>query len=661
MSKTVSQKRKAEILNETDRKFVLGASLTLALLFVLLYFNYQDSDAAAGSRRVGILVVKRNLVQRKAETKVSWRSIQEAYPVYEKDTIRTGEESEAVLKLDGKFNIDMDENTTIVLDFLETSKKGRVRLGNGSVRFRQSDPKNPKILNLEIVDKGQTFNLSGAGEPLLNRNKPNEKLKVAALNDKVKLTGAGGIEETLTPDSLLVLSGKKLSKQRFAVFPEKPKDGANVPGSGQSIPVSFSWKKAAKAGKAQLEISERRNFSSFVLKKKVAGSSLRHRLKPGSYYWRLLGPPSKDLPGKYSVIRKFRVVSQAAVKTYKPLAKGLFVYRDIEPFVTFSWSESPNADFYLLEVAKDRVFKDILVKKSTSSVSYGDNLKGGQYYWRVTVKNRLTASRLTSSVKSFKVVQRKEAKLNVKLNLAPNQVLDKKVLAKKGFVLNWVDSPEIATTEVIVSEDPNFSDVVMKKKVGRNFFRIQGKLTKKVYYYKLKSYNEQGELISDPPVRKFRVENTKIKIGDFRLVRPKNNSSLHKGDVLKKGIAFVWAIPTGEDDFKYKFLLAKDRAFKKVILKKDMKNRKFTSTEIKKNGTYYWKVKVIDASDNSQVTEIKPQFFSVVQLPLIGISGIGTVRGRIVSRGAGGSVKISTSQGLVSTSIDKITSVQHDY
>ena len=678
----------SKLLSETDKKFVLGASLSLLLLFVLLYFNYQAPDDVAGSKQIGILLIKRNIVQRKPETRVSWRSVQESYPVYEKDTVRTGEQSAAVLHLNGKFKIDMDENTTIVLDFLDTSKKGRVRLGSGSVRFRQADPKDPKILNLEVVDKDESFNLSGAGELLLNRSKPNEKLKLAALSNQVKLTGTGGIEETLTPDSFLVLSEKKISKERFTVLPKKPEDGAYIAGFSNSIPVKFSWTTGGKkAQRVQIEISKESNFSKILFKKKTLSSSLSRKLKPGVYYWRLLGPPSKNLSGKYSVTRKFRVISQAAVLTYKPPARELFVYRSIEPFINFSWSDVPNADSYTLEISKNRNFKKTVVKKRTSSTSYGAAITAGKYYWRVTVKNSLTGSSLISKVKTFKV-ERKDTKLAVRLKLAPKPILDKKVLEKKGFVVSWEDSPEIAYSDIIIAEDPKMSDVIIKKRVSTNFVRIKEKFNKPTYHYQIKSYNQQEELLSELPTHTFRVkglkdsvldtyatieknikiekediqikkQNLDIHIKRLRLLSPDSNSSFDRDIILYQGIRFAWRrLNIGENFLTFRLFVAKDRAFKKILFKKDTKKGHIISRDIKANGRYFWKVMAINTKNNSILGETKPFFFTVLQLPAINIDGIGIVRGRIISRGES-SVTISTSKGRIKTTIDKIIDVQY--
>ncbi len=751
----MSKKREVELLSKTDKKFLIGASLALSLFSLLLYFNYQEATSSSQKKQIGTLVVKRNVVQRKPEAQVIWKSISQSYPIYEMDTIRTGKESEAVLHLTGKFKIDVDENTLILLDFLDDAPVGRVQLKNGSARFRQDNVTEGKTLKLEILDKDQNFTLSGAGELFVNRNAPNKKLELGALNDKVKLTNASGIEEMLTPDSLFALSEEKISKQKLAVVPQKPKDGANITGPGQNIPVNLSWKASPKIQKIRIEISKYSNLSRPLLRKELRKSSFTTKLRPGLYYWRLSGAT-----GQYSITHKFRVLSRSTVKLHKPLANSVFSYFTEEPFISFSWSRASEASAYLLEVAKDKKFKNFIIQKNTLSVNYGTSLPQGKYYWRVTAKGNLTSSETSSQAKSFAVSRyQKKITIPLDLNLSPGQTLDKRALAKKGFVLSWKDNPEVAHTELLVSEDPKFSQTIIKKKVSRNFYNMKMKLSKPVYYYKLrfynkegkvlsssparsfkiksvkipapsllnlspgqtldkkfvdkkgfvfkwkshpevantevivaedpkfsqivvkkkvsensyhmktklskplyyyklKSYDEEGEILSSSPVLSFKVGKVKIKLTSLRVLRPGNNASFDKRKILTSGIRFSWTKPKVKSEFQ--FLLAKSRNFAKPILKQKVKKNSLLTKIIQKNGNYFWKVTALDFEDGSTIGETKVTSFTVQQLPLIEIEGIGEVRGRIISRGEN-AIKISTSKGVIMTTQDKIIGVQHDY
>ena len=294
-------------------------------------------------------------------------------------------------------------------------------------------------------------------------------------------------------------------------------------------------------------------------------------------------------------------------------------------------------------------------------MNYGSDLKAGEYHWRVSVKDNLTASTRRSRVKRFKVVQEKKRKFSIKLNFTSEQKLDKRSLAKEGFVISWEDHPEISRTEFIIAEDRNFSKLVKQEKLSANFYHLQEKLKEKSYYYKIKSYNKKGDLLAPPHVGVFHVESAKIDTADFRLLKPRNSSSLHKGDVFKHGILFSWNKLLAEQDaVKYAFLLAKDRNFKKIISKKDVKAESLLIKDIKENGLYFWKVKALDPSENSALGETKTFSFYVEQIPLMVIEGR-KIRGRIIDV-KGSSVKVSTPEGVIDTTADKIEGgILHSY
>ena len=667
----ILQEWKAEGFTKTDKQFFLWSSLSLFFLFVLLYFNYQDPDELNKGKQVGIVFVKKNVVRRRPDSGPSWISVQRSYPVREKDMIRTGAESEAILYIMSKFKIDMDENTTIVLDFLEESQKGRIRLEQGSVRFRQTETERKELLNLEIVDEeAGSFHVSSFGELLLTRNRKEEKLRIAVLNDKAELKGTGvlgELEETLSPDGLYTLSETKLIKKSFSLIAQEPKDGAYVTGVGKSIPVKFSWKSKKKTKWAQIEISKQRDFSSIILKKEVTASSFTKKLEEGLYYWRVKTPDSKhsikDRKARenYSIVRKFRVVSQKPILSYAPSEGELFSYRDEIPFVNFSWSKLPNVSFYSLELAKDKEFKEMIIKKDTSSVNYGADLEAGEYYWRVSIKDNLTASTLRSKVKRFKVVRKEKAKFSIKLNFISGQKLNRRSLAKEGFVISWKDHPETFRTEFTIAEDRNFSKLVKQEKLSVNFYHLKEKLKEKIYYYKMKAYDKEGRLLAAPLIGFFRVEAAKVGLTGFLLLKPRNNSSLQKGDIFAKGIRFSWSkFSVEQEEWKYTFLLAKDRNFKKIIVEKDRQKEELLSKDIKKNGLYFWKVKAIDTSDNSALGETKVFSFFVDQMALMSVKGR-KVRGRIVKI-EGSSVRISTPEGIIEAQVDEIDgNILHSY
>ena len=669
-------KWKTEYFDEKDSKLLLGASLGLSLLFVLLYFNYQETGSEGQNKRVGTVFVKRNLVQRKPDTKVIWKTVQQSYPVYEQDIVRTASESAAVLYLDGKFVIDMDENTLILLDFFTSSPKGRVRLEKGSARFRRLISEGQQTLDLEVVDKDQTFTLQGTGELFLSKTEDNDKLQIAVFNAQLDLRSDKGIEESLLPNHLFLLSssGEKITKQKLAILPLEPQDGAYVAGVVKSIAVAFTWKlEEAQAQKVQIEISKSRDFSNPLLRKRSVKSPFTANLKPGLYYWRLRAPPDKGTnarsiqstteEGAYSIARKLRVISQAAVQTHSPLEGSIFTYYDSPAFVNFSWRPDPLAAIYLLEVTRvgDTEFKKPLLKKRTLFPKYGTNFRKGKYHWRVTVQNALTGAHFASKSKSFQVIRDKEGSSDLAFNIDPDQVLSREILAKKGILLSWKDRVEVARTEITIADNPELSRPIVSAKVSRNFYRIVKNLPKQRYYYKAKFYNKQKKLIFSSATRVFRVQNIKIKLS---ALEPGDKASFHNEDIVKEGINFTWSRKpkpkAKEGQLKFRLLVARDSTFKKVVFRRETKQVSLQSKAVKRKGTYFWKVLALDPESKEAFAQTKTFSFTIRQLPLLHIEGLGKIRGYISGR-IGDLVEISCREGTIITDINKVLNAKHEY
>ncbi len=581
-----SKKKKRNLFSPADKKFLAGGILTLSLLFTLLHSNYQGSVSNNRNKPIGTLTVKKNVVHRKSEGQVLWESMKRSYPVYKKDTIRTGGDSAAVLHIHGKFKIDMDGNTLISLDVLETSQKERVHLNSGSARFRPDETVKGKSLSLEFVNRGQIYHLNGPGPLVMSRAKTNGKLQVAALDKGSELLDSSGQGEILTPDTLLILSEGKISKRKLAIVAQEPKDGATyLANFGGSISVNFNWKSKSENQKVQIKISKYSDLSNPLLSRKVKKSSFTTRLKPGLYYWRL-----SDSEDQYSITQKFRVISQVAVKTKKPLDNSVFSYSTIKPFINFSWNRAPESSVYRLEVAEDETFESPLITKDTLSINYVSNLPQGKYYWRVTAKSNLTNSGISSLIKSFTIVRQKKIATPLLSNLPPDQLFDKKSIAKKGFVLNWKDNPEIAYTEVIVAENRNFSKIVIKKKVFRNFYSIKEKFSKPVYYYKLKFYNKKGELIADSTTQSFKVG--KKKVTPPLPFKPSPRQTLDEESLAKNGFIFRWRSPPQATHTE--IVIAEDKNFSQAVLKIKASGSSHRIKAKLSKSLYYYKLNAFD-------------------------------------------------------------------
>ena len=102
---------------------VIAATLLVVVTSSLLLYLF--STASRGDRKntevVGYISHEENITERKNAGGVLWEELSQDQPVYNNDTIRTAEGSTALISLKNGAEINLDENTLIVLS---DSRKG---------------------------------------------------------------------------------------------------------------------------------------------------------------------------------------------------------------------------------------------------------------------------------------------------------------------------------------------------------------------------------------------------------------------------------------------------------------------------------------------------------------------------------------------------------
>lgn len=104
----------------TSDSIVVGASaLLITSLSIFLYADFNRKIDAGDARQIGTITFKRQVAQRKYLAQVVWEDVEQDVPVYNNDSIRTATNSEAVIHLGDGTDINIDENSMIMLSTLE--------------------------------------------------------------------------------------------------------------------------------------------------------------------------------------------------------------------------------------------------------------------------------------------------------------------------------------------------------------------------------------------------------------------------------------------------------------------------------------------------------------------------------------------------------------
>ncbi len=147
-----------------------------------------------------------------------------------------------------------------------------------------------------------------------------------------------------------------------------------------------------------------------------------------------------------------------------------------EGVVTLKWEARPDAKSYRLQVSESRLFATFKVDQEVSGdqVTKGVNLKGlpnGNYFWKVSVKDKNNEESPFSEIKSFRITARQNVKgTPPKLKITETQKIGRFIIIKGE------SDPGIYLTmngnRVDVYEDGTFNNIYKLEHVGQNNIEI---------------------------------------------------------------------------------------------------------------------------------------------------------------------------------------------
>ncbi len=693
-----------------DYGFILGISLTLLALFFLLNFTSAVDNQDRG-KQIGIIVVKYNVVQRKGEGQMLWQETSSQYPAYSKDIIRTGKSFLALLRLNNKLEIDMDENSMIVLDLPASGKEAQLQLDYGSLRIRQTkstsdiSSSDTSLASINISSGGKKIHMEG-GDVLLSKQSQKE-LAIAVSKGTAKITTEDGKQALISTQDKVLLQADGLTKQKLEIELKEPADGERLFGAAKQVPVYFSWLAFGKKTRdMRIEISQNSNLSQPVIQRQLKkDNSLTLALEKGVYYWRISTPKAGDSQRNYSNTRKFTVISQEKLRAYTPPINSSIGYRTVEPKISFSWSRNKHAAGYNLEIANDLKFQKIAKRHFTLGNHFIIQLPKGRYYWRVSTQSPKSQAKIYSTTQNFRIFQHKKTS-SLKLYTPPlAQKISQKQLAEKGLSFSWQDNPEVHHTQINIASDTKFSKSIITKHTSANFYTLKKSLAPGHYYWKIKTLAKNNDTVATSKVYSFSVtalvqENTdtetlgdnikqknlginkkasrlpdtdtstsasagktKITYSLIKLIKPRKNSSVSHSSVRTEGISFTWRKLRPDGGWDYNIIVAQDRAFKQVVLEKKLSVNQFIAKPkdgMRSEKKYYWKVLAKRKQGERKRAKSKIHSFTIDYLARISIKGKGIVEGRIISRDEK-SLTISTSSGIVRIDLNRVGNINLSY
>ena len=366
----------------TDRA-ILGGSFLILLL--LSYFLYDDSflfpTIHHDQPAIGSLSTSENDVRLKNAGNFIWLPGSKKSEIFNRDSIFTGDRSQAsVTLLDGS-QILIQENSLVNLNI----SNGQMQL---DLRFGQLSAKTPLLVrsgNDEYVLNGKDTQFE------INRTS-NGTLDVKVFSGNLEIKGKKGTQSLKSNESLQIT---EKTEEKYDVEPKiriVTKNDIIMYRTNEHEALPFEWEGNGPLRQYQIEVSKTADFKKISALKTISDQSvlLKNALNEGNYFWRVKGMNNQRKTLVISETQKFYLSYMSAPKVLIPENKST-LRSTVMPSVDglkvtarISWEGDPRFQSFEWQLSKDENFKENLEYKSLKTKQIdAAGLFQGTYHTRV--------------------------------------------------------------------------------------------------------------------------------------------------------------------------------------------------------------------------------------------------------------------------------------
>lgn len=559
-------------LFKTDR-IVPAVTISLIVVFsFMLYADFTRKFTRSRAAEIGVLTHRKRMAERRFADEVLWENIDRNAKVYNCDYLMTPEDSGAVVRLKDNSNIEIGENTLILVCL---SDRGvQINLDRGSVAARRT----AGARELNITSGKASIQMK---KGVVSVDKSKEDVNLAVSEGNVDLT-VEGRKDRIDPGKTALVAGSKVTIEKVAVRQVSPEINRYFVTAGKEQAVGFTWEPEGPQ-QVTLEVAKDNAFTAPAGRAVSAGTGAVISLPVGSYYWRL-----KDGRGKAGPARAFTVVADHPVQQLAPVSGQQFSYKDKKPFVYFKWKESEAASSYAVDISRDPSFKELALTLDSDSGSIAtDALAAGTYYWRVrNVYGFNPDASLQSQSRQFVVTRAADLQAPEQLLPGEGERSSDLSLSSGGAIFNWKESGDYTGYDFIIARDREFRNVVYRKRTAVNFHKPEITLAKGTYYWAVSGMTAAGASSLRSSPRAFTV----VAASPPALLVPEPGMAVNS--VGSREIAFKWSGTNGGQ--RYRFELSRERDFRKPLQSAVVSGTSHT-VAMPAPGNYFWRVAALNA------------------------------------------------------------------
>ena len=323
----------------------------------------------------GIVIIKKNTVQRRISGRVLWDRLARESPVYIGDLIRVAEISAATLHIDDN-NIDLDENTLIRITRAADGESLQIVLTEGALSLATGTEDKNVGIDLNVIQV-----LAGPETVVSAEASKNGDVSVLVHKGNIQIIEANGTVREVPSGTMIAMdAGGTELKTTTAVVTQPVPNTRYVKTTKDPLPINFFWNtiNLAPNEKLRMEIASDRNFTRIYNVIENLTSQTQVRFDPGLWYWRLLFNNTVLTMGRLTI------ADGSGPTLQSPAFNSLFRSRDEPQAINFQWEEVPEAVSYIVEVSNTADFSNPQIRRQTSVTSMTDSTLGeGTWFWRV--------------------------------------------------------------------------------------------------------------------------------------------------------------------------------------------------------------------------------------------------------------------------------------
>ncbi|MBN1532206.1 MAG: PQQ-binding-like beta-propeller repeat protein [Spirochaetes bacterium] len=571
---------------------VVGVSTLIILLFsTLLYFDFTKRLSVANAQEIGTITFKKKVAQRKYSGQVVWEEIEQSTRVFNNDTIRTADISEAVVHLKDGTDISLDENSMIFLSIDENAIN--INFTQGSIFAKRGNIQGD-VKEITIQSQDATVSIEKSDIQLTKTESKDLDLTVTGGSARVQIANT---EKVVGKDEKVVLEkgAKEVKIVKLQLKPLTPEPNKFFVTTGDSVAVNFAWEAVEEGSGVYLEISRDRGFANKIVSRKVPQNSVTEDLDAGTYYWQLRAVNEKNGGTDVSPGRKLTILREKPVRPIQPEARRNYSYTSQPPMINFRWSPGELATGYVIEIAKDPQYKSMVksVETSLTSIAFGD-LTEGEYYWRVRSKVQFGTMAKDSAGESIPFSVKRINEITPPDLIAPQdkRVVSAELIKKKELVFSWSADSRFASYRVFIARDKEFKDVVAGPVVNTNYYTAAGEFNAGEYFWRVQPVAQGDASVPFSRDRSFTV----IATDKLALLLPVQNMEiLLKEEQKNVPVSFTWERSSIKGEFQFE--IAGDKGFAGIIERKILSASSMTLPAMKA-GKYYWRIRLLDDNKN---------------------------------------------------------------